>query len=98
MKDKILNMLNLEKVGLDTLALCRKDTNTSSIHLVDDLCVKDDRVNAATPVNVVNEDYISLAYDMTNKYKKVALLNMSSEMKPGGRFLKGATRFVLHHQ
>lgn len=84
-------MVNLEKVGLDTWALCKKDKNESSVYLVNDLALTGEKVDSGTTINVHNQDYISLAYDMAGKYKNVAMLNMASEMKAGGGFLKGAT-------
>lgn len=42
-------------------------------------------------IDVVNEDYIKVAYEYVTQYDKVAILNMCSDRLPGGGYLKGTT-------
>jgi uncharacterized protein (TIGR02452 family) len=81
--------MKLEDVAKDTLAYCKKDKKNS-------ICIRliDWNVTGGQPttnIEVIARDYISLAYEAAEKYKSVAILNMCSDVKPGGGFLTGST-------
>lgn len=84
-------MMNLINVARDTVAICKKDKNTSSVWMVNDLQVPFTNKNAKTYIKVENTDYITLAYNLAGQYSKVAILNMCSNFKPGGGLWKGAS-------
>ena len=80
----------LIKVAKDTIGLCSKDPDSSKVFLVNDLQGSSNNEKKTPFVTVENRDYISIAYDRAAN-QKVAILNMCSDQKAGGGFLKGTT-------
>ena len=88
----------LIKVAQDTINLCKKDKNTSSVYEISELGLqKKEEKDAAgsqggqqTVVTIRNSDYITIAYNRAAN-GRVAILNMCSDANPGGGFLQGTT-------
>ena len=96
----------LIRVAQDTINLCRRDKDTTTVYGITEFQNCDSETVEKFPdVKVVNADYITLAYERAATHK-VAILNMCSDVRPGGGFLDGTTageeelcrRSSLYHQ
>lgn len=86
----------LKKVAQDTNEYVKakkwhKGGNTQQYILFPLPSGKDSRIILNTNVEVVNDDYISVAYANASNYSRVAILNMCSDRVAGGGYLKGST-------